>query len=338
MILSGILSACRSQGDVAVAFAMRVRPYIKMLLLDDSGFGTVYPDPWVLPTGAVQTVSFSPSGKALAASHFNEPALTIYRVSPIGFGSVYANPSVPPAYGSRASAFSPSGKQLAVTDEGGYARLYAWDDDAGFGVALTNPAVRPNNLLHSVSWHPDETALVIGCWGEAACVAYAISESGIGVRFANPATLLGSDGTGAAFAPDGQSVVVTCVSSPYCAEYAWSESGFGTKLASVAMTGIPRAPVFSPDGSLCSFGALQSSFDVYAYQCNGQLGAEMSAGYAAAYAIESVAFTPDSKTLITTAAGGYAHRISPAGFGAAYANPSASLGASLNHVSTTTFK
>lgn len=137
-------------GD-SVAIATFSSPFIHAYPWSPSGFGTkfsdpVTPPPAAIPVGCTDSLSFSPSGDAIAvAVGTGSTLVAAYPWSGSGFGAQFpAPPGVPISSVSagRAVAFSKSGDAIIVGHSaGGGFGLSAWSwSPSGFGVKFPNPS------------------------------------------------------------------------------------------------------------------------------------------------------------------------------------------------------
>jgi hypothetical protein len=270
-----------------LAVAQDSTPFINAYAWSSAGFGSRYANPATLPTGAGQSVAFSPSSDAIAIGHGTSPNITAYPWSVVGFGTKYTNPGTLPVGTGLGVSFNPAGTAIAVShDTTPFISVYPWSSSTGFGTKYTNPATLPPNTSRSVAFSPAGNAIAVTSDSSPRILAYPWTDvSGFGTKYTDPATLPPDVGWSVAFNPAATAIAVAHSTSPFVSAYPWnSGTGFGTKFAN---------PGTLP-GSI--------SFDV----------AFSPAGNAIALANQS--FTPNVVN---------AYAWSGSGFGTKYADPSA---------------
>lgn len=117
-------------------------------------------DPADLPTGAGQSVAWSPDGKFLAVAHTTTPYLTIYQRNGTTFTKL-ANPATLPTGNATKVAWSMKGKFLAVSHTTTpYVTIYERSGTTFTKVA--DPATLPSGNGRAVAFSPDGRTLAVG--------------------------------------------------------------------------------------------------------------------------------------------------------------------------------
>ena len=221
------------------------------------GFGTRQNLPTAPPNrpSSYSQVSWSPSGNAVAFTHFDNPGISVYAFSDGAVGSKYSNPpgltSVSEGQG---VAFARGGDAIAFTVNKNYYKVqgYTWTDASGFG--STGYTFYQNDGKRSVAWAPSDTHIV-------GSVQESSSNKFFQVQWSDPSWSSYSTASGSYsatyrmyFHPNGN----WAIGSAYDASdntkrapiYSWSGSAL-TLETGFAMTGgtVVRSAAFSPDGN-----------------------------------------------------------------------------------------
>lgn len=132
--------AFKPQGDAIGLTYSNATPYVAFYPWSN-GFGTRYTAPGTPPPQVAYSLSWHPTGNAVAMGHSNTPFISAWAWSS-GFGSKYANPaSLPPDTGVGVS-FDTGGNNVALAHSTSpNISVYAWS--SGFGTKYSNPASLP---------------------------------------------------------------------------------------------------------------------------------------------------------------------------------------------------
>lgn len=233
-----------------------------LLVANTSGgsVGAAFSNPSTLPTWMGMNTKFSPSGNALAVSHFSSPYITVYAWSNSGFGAKYSNPStLPPNNGRTGLAFSPSGNAVALShDNSPYVSVYAWSDSTGFGTKYSDPSSPYTSTPLDLTFSPNGNVILAATdvSAEGYMSAYAWSGvTGFGTKYSNP-SVLPNGWSGATrsvvFSPSGDRILMSrgsATSNPLSV-FVWSDvTGFGSRVDSgnFSSYGDARCAQFSPN-------------------------------------------------------------------------------------------
>lgn len=284
-----------------VAIAHNIAPFISVYQWNSvTGFGTKYANPASAIPGNGLSVSFHPSGAAIAVgssrSATNE-GIYAYQWSPAGFGTKYSAPNLPaPAatnYHLRGLSFSPAGNAIVgVHNQAPYFHGFPWSNVTGFGTRYADPSVNPTGSIGwRVKFRPQGDAIGTATYNAGLGQAYQFNATtGYGTR-TQPATSSTSP-RGVDFDPTGSTIAFTDTStSPYIRAYPYNPStGFGTAYS-------------NPAAAAGSLGANQQPFDCTFSPAGDTLVASSGSGWAGSYPVSAYPWSNGS------------------GFGTRYASP-----------------
>lgn len=210
---------------------------------DSGGFGTKYANPSAFPTNTGSGVAFSPSGAAVALSHYNSPYITVYAWSDAtGFGTKYTSPSV--AGTGHGVAFSPL-NDVIFSSNSTNVNAWNWNDSTGFGTLIGSQVVTTlvNTNAADVTISPSGRAVAVGTTSingasNAASVYPFSATTGFGTIYSDPSGIPSSTTEKWVFSPLGAAIMGF---DKYGAVFAfqWSDTtGFGTKYTNPSLTGI----------------------------------------------------------------------------------------------------
>lgn len=181
-------------------------------------------DPATLPTGAAQSVGWSPDGMFLAVGHAISPFVTIYQRS----GDVFvkcADPAALPAGQVNGLSWSPDGLKLTcVHATTPFITTYTRPDvgSVTFTKVPANPTTLPAAAGNACAYNSLGTKLAVAHDSSPFVTIYSVSGSGSSSVFAkdtDPANLPTGNGKSVDWTPDSQLLSVGHVSSPYVSNY-----------------------------------------------------------------------------------------------------------------------
>lgn len=200
-----------------------------------SGFGTKFTNPSPVPTGTTYDngIGFNGAKNAIAfggdATNF-----PVMRWSNSGFGTMYANPSDMTSLKSSGgwAAFNGDDTAIGLTIGSTGLAAWQWTNGVGFGTRYTNGS-GGGSTLRSVKWAPNNSYVVSSGSSNPYVRGWSWSNStGLGTAFANPGSNLSSNSPMVDVSPDSANAMVTSDFSPWV--HVWpvnASTGFGTKFA-----------------------------------------------------------------------------------------------------------
>lgn len=196
-------------GDSIVA-ALNTSPFVAAYSCNSTAFIAKLSNPGTAIPGQGRSVSFSPSGDAVAIG--TDLGVSVYAWTSSGFGTKFANPAALVGSG-QAISFSPLGDVIMVNENS----FYPWSA-TGFGTKFTSSATLPAGARQA-AWLPGQNGVLFAHDSSPFVSMFSWSASGIGAKASNPSSLPTGNCYTISVTPLGDAVAVGGLSSPYINAY-----------------------------------------------------------------------------------------------------------------------
>jgi WD40 repeat protein len=225
---------------------------------------------------AVYSVAFSPDGKVLVSSSYDE-TISLRRDAGTAVGVVWFIGRSEPVY---PVAFSPDGKTLARTSDDDTIKL--WDGDTTRDVMTLTGHL---DTVYSMKFSPDGKTLVSGSWDKTIKLWDVVTGKEL-------ATLRGHSAPvySVTFSPDGENIISRSLDNT---ERVWDASTGAELGISIRKPAPDYSVAFSPDGETVAAGRGDNIVKIR----NAFTGKELSTLTGHSAPVYSVAFSPDGKVL-----------------------------------------
>lgn len=208
----------------------------------DNGFGTVYAQPSVAPTGNIFSTNFNNSSDSIALNHNTSPTISVYEWSDAGFGTKYANPSTSTGVTSTNWTRWDRNNEFVGFTSSDAPRVHAYFWLPGFGSKLADPATTIPNVATRIEFSFDNNFVAVGHVGAPYVTVYNWSSSGFGTKIADPSTAISTTSNANPQWANGDNAIgmsVGAIAGAVLNAYAWTGTAFGTKFTN------PVSPVGS---------------------------------------------------------------------------------------------
>lgn len=293
--------------------------YNSGIMTNNLTISTSFPNPPALPSGVVNSIAISPSGRYVLIGTGITPFIHLYTLvdGPQGpiLGQRAANPATLPTGIVMCVAWAPNEDYVGCANTTTpFCAVYPFiPGTLAFGVKITNPGTLPAGNGTAIAWTKGGDAIVVGCATTPFIISYPFASGTFGTAHTAPVTTPAGTVSSIDFQPIHLSTLATntfialgMAVTPFIAVYAYTAgAGVGVKSTDpvtlpAGAAGSGHSVAWSPQGDyLAHAGANNPFIAVYPVSQAGVFGTKVAdAATLPTGAASGLTWTPDGDFLI----------------------------------------